>query len=143
MKYKQQVVDALRSGEFVRLNGFLGKPGTNERCCLGVFCEVAIRNGLDLPVTEGESAIAYKTDIQELPVLVFDTDIYDLPASVSEFFGLYSYDPEIPGSAVVDGNTLCEIMNHGLDAHSFALSYLNDSGKFTFRQLADLIEEYL
>lgn len=40
-------VEALRSGEFEQGSDWLNSNG--KMCCLGVACEVAIVNGLDLP----------------------------------------------------------------------------------------------
>ena len=48
---------ALRSGEYVQGNGFLktsNVDGGNVRhCCLGVLCEIAIKDGVQCPVVDG------------------------------------------------------------------------------------------
>lgn len=50
-------IDALRSGEYEQGRGGLARRfdpnGSWQYCCLGVACEVAIKDGLDLAVSEG------------------------------------------------------------------------------------------
>lgn len=134
MLHKEKVLEALRSGEFEQLAGELGLVGTSQRCCLGVMCEVAIRNGLDIHVNRGgpSSSIAY------------DDERFELPASVTAFFDLDDHDPDIPGDAQLsDGRSLSTFMAKTNNlADKYTLSSLNDNG-LSFEEIALLIERYL
>ena len=58
-------LDALRSGEFEQAQGALriGRyNGEDKFCCLGVGCEVAVRNGLDVLVYLNHFANEYTYD---------------------------------------------------------------------------------
>lgn len=60
-------IDALRSGQFNQVQGHLGDR--TGFCCLGVACEVAIANGINLKRHEEESySYAGKTDVMPVSV---------------------------------------------------------------------------
>lgn len=132
---KAQWVAALRSGEtaasgadaasangsavvYQQGAGQLHNPVTNEFCCLGVLCDLAVRAGVIVATErDGESYTLY------------DGRGAALPASVMTWAGLDSSDPELAPSKDND-----EELYFWDEA-----SELNDSG-VPFSQIADLIE---
>ena len=46
-------VEALRSGEYTQHKGALANADRTEHCCLGVLCELAIKDGVSLHVDSG------------------------------------------------------------------------------------------
>ena len=113
---KAEWLRRLRSGEYEQLSGQLGNADTNERCCLGVLCDIAAEKGVVVarPYSEEDNS------------LMVDGACTVLPFSVSEWAGLgRTIDPDVQ-----------------VDEDYRSLSDLNDSG-YTFAQIADVIEEYL
>ncbi|MFE7797032.1 hypothetical protein [Nocardia sp. NPDC057440] len=80
---KQKWVDALRSGEYRQGKEYLQFDG--NYCCLGVLCDIAIRDGLLLKVEHDAGAGWY------------DYDTATLPDRVREWAGLDSCDPVVAG----------------------------------------------
>lgn len=118
------VVDALRGDEYeqgthalVNVDG-----GDREYCCLGVMCDIALKNGISgLAERDGESQIGYVTNGD------FTHAEYSLlPLAVMQWYGFDSVGPavNVPG-------------NEGL--YSEELAVLNDSG-WSFSDIADVIE---
>lgn len=113
-------VAALRSGDFTQTTGALEElqdDDTVRHCCLGVVCRVALKNGLELDVTNA-SPIA--------PMAKFDGEHGYLPQKVRDWLGITGRDPQL----------LFEGDFHGAAA-------LNDSTdkNLTFNDIADLIEK--
>lgn len=113
-------VEALRSKDYDQTTGTLNdKKG---HCCLGVLCEVAIKDGLSLNVVRfGE----------ERKDTYYDGDSAYLPLAVREWAGLESNNPYI--GARRDGET---------EEEPEFLSGLNDSGS-DFEDIATLIDNHL
>lgn len=115
---KQKWCDALRSGEYEQGKTFLKVKYKGEYkyryCCLGVLCEI-LEDRLDLSVS--------KVNMEEGMSILFNENNTGLPKKVQEFTGLSKY-----------GN-----IDEEDDEDSLA-SY-NDSGEYTFDQIADIIEE--
>lgn len=88
-------VEALESGEYLQGHGELRH--LNEFCCLGVACDVAIKDGLDLRVTRSGGSYIYNNSSGYLP------------EAVVEYYGLQCNDPYFSsgGSAISvnDGGT--------------------------------------
>lgn len=95
----QQLVDALRSGEFAqatdaltRLTSYLidigGGEATGEtHCCLGVACIIAMRNGVELRMEDHGSIRYYNEESQHLPPVVRNWFGFDSnsPAILDEY----------------------------------------------------------
>jgi len=119
----RKVVAALRSGQFKQDQGRLARrlpDGTVAYCCMGVFCEVALADGLNLDVTDDHDSMGG-------PVKKFDTEILFLPPLVRDWagLGLQEYDPRV-------------------EHHSelVRLSVINDEFRLPFTVVADLIEKH-
>jgi hypothetical protein len=111
-------LEALRSGQYEQGVGSLNKD--DKLCCLGVLCEVAIGQGVDVS-KEGEISgwISYGGETAVLPF------------EVAEWSGVDSCG-EIPVSVGVDD-----------DGDPYTnLADLNDN-KVPFNTIADIIEEQL
>lgn len=116
-------VEALRSGDYRQTqNALQHTKDTDENpegfCCLGVLCDVAVKEGLDIkvvPLNGGQ--VLYGSDE--------DARLGELPRSVMEWAGLTSSDPivEVPD----------------LDYESESLSTLNDTYNYDFDMIADVI----
>lgn len=120
-------VEALRSGDYLQTQDALQHTkDTDENpagfCCLGVLCDVAVKEGLDIkvvPLNGGQ--VLYGSDE--------DARLGELPRSVMEWAGLTSSDPivEVPN------------LNGDDRVDNESLSALNDTYYFTFDQIADVI----
>jgi hypothetical protein len=88
-------VKALRSGEYKQGFGKLNLSG--RFCCLGVLCELAVKSGVDVPVTHEGPAKVY----------AFNSDT--LPQVVMEWAGMKSQD----GTYRTDTNCLAEMNDSG------------------------------
>lgn len=107
-------VDALRSGDFVQGKGSLAQDG--KYCCLGVACEVALRNGVQMDVKRDTS------------VYYYDQHSVHLPPAVMEWLGITAMSP------MVD-----YVNRTGLPQREF-LTELNDLLGMPFAGIADAIE---
>jgi len=110
-------LEALRSGEYEQGVGHLNQDG--KLCCLGVLCEVAIRAALD--VTKGHSEF-------DPTVVTYSGSSDRLPWSLQKWSG-------------VDGvGNIGDAYRAGLPEGS--LAGLNDEAKYTFDEIAEVIEEH-
>lgn len=85
------LVDALRSGRYVQGFGALhsvNNRGESRFCCLGVACQVAIKNGVKLYRAHGMDCVRYGDNEHEMLHGI-------LPESVVAWFGFDSHSPEI------------------------------------------------
>jgi hypothetical protein len=119
-KVKELWVKALRSGEYRQGHGYLHNED-GEMCCLGVLCDVAVKQGI-IPAPELTASYdVYAYDDNE--------DIHYLPESVRTWAGLDNMRPDIPWENGENGR-------RGLDS-------INDEGIHDFNGIASLIEKYL
>ena len=121
---KAQWVAALRSGEYKQGKSVLHNRETNEYCCLGVLCDLAVKAGVE--VKQGEQSVTVGGDYvnpETIQSTRFGGRAQSLPAAVIGWAGLVEPDP----------------MPEGV---SDSLACLNDSGD-TFDQIADVIERGL
>lgn len=118
---KAQWVAALRSDEYKQGIGQLTylNDGEEYHCCLGVLCDLAVKAGLDIEITEqpyrGRDWIARH----------YDEASACLPASVLRWSGLSQAFPDFSAGE-----------------HHIDLTARNDNGT-PFTEIADLIEKYL
>lgn len=118
-KNMRLVVAALRSGAFEQGQGLLKQKtasGSMLHCCLGVACEVAMRNGIELEVTVSgmirSDQIGYR----------FDGGGSALPYRVMEWLGLETPNP---------------LVDLGMTA-----IMANDAYSWDFKGIADGFESY-
>lgn len=124
---KEKWVAALRSGEYQQAHGMLRNVDENSFCCLGVLCDLAIKDGLKLRVED----LTYEGDPDAI-ITYYDGISDILPDKVAKWANL-SDSPEVRVSDETDAE---------LGTYNACLAELNDNG-WTFAQLAGLIEESL
>jgi hypothetical protein len=108
--------DALRSGEYKQTRGAL--KNQHGYCCLGVACDIALKNGVEIVVTESHS-------VGDIPGFTFyNGHSVGLPDVVRDFFGLRDRYGKFEES----------------DISVQDLANLNDSRNLTFEQIADVID---
>ena len=106
----------LRSGEYKQGKDVLANTCRTKHCCLGVLCELAIKEGLEVEVQiiKGNAAI-------------FDNSKAFLPVSVADWAGMKTRMGDVE---VEEGSTTV-----------LSLMAMNDSGH-TFGGIANIIEKY-
>lgn len=121
-------VQALRSGRFVQGRGKLCKietlvDGREEKyfCCLGVACELALADGVDMTKVISEHTVFYGGSPGTLPL------------QVQRWLGIMEQNPNVKSSP------------NGVDFPvKYGLVHLNDEHHLGFDKIADAIEaEYL
>lgn len=95
----QKWVEALESGEYEQGGGALCRD--DEFCCLGVACDVALKNGVALKVDRDQSWVT------------FDGHPLTLPPAVQDWLGLRTED-----GALCEGPSLTDL--NDWESHSFA-----------------------
>jgi hypothetical protein len=111
----------LRNGEIKQWVGSLG-VSNGARCCLGVLCDIAIKDGIIDPPT----LIPDTDDTDDVPyTLEYGQYVGQLPSAVQKWAGMHSTDGSFRLNT--EGNT--------------SLTTLNDHG-MTFAEIADLIETF-
>jgi hypothetical protein len=115
---KARWVAALRSGKYQQGRHWL--CNRNTYCCLGVLCELAVEAGVALAESD-KGLTRYKGH------------------SDAEFEAKY------PSKGIQDwvGITVMEPLVAAAGRKSIGLGELNDSGYFSFHEIADLIEAQL
>jgi hypothetical protein len=147
---KELWVAALRDPERKQVKGSLESATTGAQCCLGVLCDVLIKNELmpglqrfTVPAADGvvfEHNVLYGTNRMTSNGAV-------LPDDVVEFTGLNSSTGALPeGKTYQYADSWYETDENG-DEHlkhaqvdGTSLAELNDNG-YTFSQIADIIEK--
>lgn len=125
-------VQALRSGEYEQTQEVLAREplaGESSFCCLGVACEVAIQDGLDI-----ERKVNVEGNV------LYDTSVATLPDSVSRWLGVgLGYE----NVSVYTFNTNNDVVDSHL-GERVTVTLLNDRFGFSFEEIADALEkEYL
>lgn len=85
-------IDALRSGEYTQIKSQLGRDGEGY-CCLGVACEVAIQNGLDI-----------ERVVQSNGTIDFDGERGELTDTVAEWYGFDGNGVELEDTTAISLN---------------------------------------
>lgn len=118
-EWKAKWVAALRSNQFKQGRGRLGQrtPEGECFCVLGVLCEIMH--------TE-------KTIDDEGAYIYADTSTGLLPLSVAREAGIPASEDERSVNVIVK-----------FEGMATSLAYLNDAGRLTFPQIADIIEQDL
>lgn len=116
---KRRWVEALRSGEYQQASGYLrtGIEGYWSYCCLGVLCDIAVKDGV-VGWAHGDTS----------GVSACDGSASYLPARVVDWAGLSSFNP---------------MMKSGSQQQDVSLVAMNDDFKYDFEQIADAIESGL
>lgn len=124
---KAKWIDSLRSGDYKQGKGALRRL-EDSYCCLGVLCEVAVKEGAIPAATLSTDGDCY--DYDEASAM--------LPMSVIKWAGMRYEGEERPPSP----EDLDDFEGSGryADEGTNSLVYANDSRSLTFDEIADLIE---
>jgi hypothetical protein len=127
-KTKKEWVKALRSGKYEQATSALYNRGDNGYCCLGVLCVVEGKtpkqlHGMGFPFNAGVGEVMNPEELAE----IFGSKKYE---ELCGFGGKYdtdemTYAVKIPGMGWTP------------------LSHLNDNERYTFDQIADIVEKYV
>lgn len=120
-------VAALRSGEYEQGTGFLNKNG--KWCCLGVACDLAVKDGVDVAVAVGGPG-----DRQEGATTYNGHHGY-MPGTVDDWLG------GIGQEAGFGSDELDIIIGTDSEGYELAASSANDDAGWDFNQIADAIEK--
>lgn len=112
-------LEALRSGEYEQGTSYLNMNG--QFCCLGVLCDIAVRQGVAVAVA---TYYDYGIKADSSAVVYYDGDPTTLPLSVRGWAGLDHGNPGFDTAA----------------RERHLLAALNDEG-LPFEDIATLIEE--
>lgn len=139
-RVKTMWIEALRSGEYEQGIGNLAVYDVNNtltHCCLGVLCELAVKDGLPISREESrdDNGEPYPENDREGVAVHFDSSDCLLPESVMVWAGL---DDDAGSFLEPDG----DIKPDGEPFRRQAdLAGRNDGGA-SFTEIADLIEKY-
>jgi len=114
-------IAALRSGLFQQGNGYLRKDEENgpTLCCLGVACELAILDGVEIKKKRNEADGIYRYEETESI----------LPEEVRKWLGLRSSDGGFDKAILF-----------GFSDRAHSLTQLNDHARYDFNMIADFVE---
>lgn len=137
---KDRWVRALRSGDYNQTSFRLSDE--NGDCCLGVLCKIAEQDQVVFAsVSSGDSSygVTYHSKID-----ADDRDNAVPPTAVASWAGLSDANPyvDIPVSMFDPDGAPIAVTSDGNTART-SLADLNDTYKFTFDQIADIIEANL
>jgi hypothetical protein len=137
---KAQWVAALRSGEFEQGKTAL-KTNEGSYCCLGVLCELAVREGVAVAVPSigKDNEFSAHSNNYFGPGPDWDSDGMEsglLPEVVQKWAGLLDSNPNVRHQLPQDDQV------PGLNEIS-CLADLNDNRNLSFEQIAAIIEEQL
>ena len=140
---KREIADkwvaALRSGEYTQTRETLACDARTKHCCLGVLCELAIEDGVEMDVAEVE----YEYPTLDMPAgntyTQFAGEAGGLPESVQYWADVKSRDAWVPKD-VIDDSLLDCLPPKYREGARVSLAMLNDHG-VEFGDIADIIEE--
>lgn len=122
----------LKSGDFVQCDGSLcledNKTGEYSFCCLGVACEVALENDIQLEISKHTFCPA-----SEASAILYDGEDTVLSERLVELFAFHGTSGEI-----VTGYT----GHTGYYDFSAGLVDLNDTFGYTFEEIAKFVERF-
>lgn len=130
------LVKALRSGRYMQGMGRLKKTD-NSYCCLGVACEVARKNGLDLKIGKiGVSTYNYSSGNEKA---YLDLSI----SAIRKFYGFKSTNGAIKSKFRDKVTKYLESKGYDMSSTNTSqmnLVHFNDALGVKFKHIADIIE---
>lgn len=138
---KAKWVSALRSGEYQQ-GKMLLRPTENTYCCLGVLCDIATKS-LDNTYwgkssEHGNGALFCPNEWDSDDGLISEDG--ELPHTVREWAGLDSENPKV---TMNEKNIKENYKNIIYNDSRVTLAELNDTHRYNFNEIADIIEEQL
>jgi len=137
---KEKWLNALRSGEYLQGKDSL-QPAPNSFCCLGVLCDIAIKekaidNAQWIEADEGNGLKFASGMLSNEPDFYrqsYETEEDgELPANVRRWAELESCNPQVLVTINEEGHQ-----------KPLSLAELNDTWNYDFKKIADLIEKQI
>lgn len=136
---RRALVRALRSGQYSQAHRTLQvidpERGPEGFCCLGVACEVAIAEGLELTRSKDGSVMRYTGS--------WDSSTNVLPHDAVTWYGFADENPylKVPDEVAADiDNDEFRFEHDSREQTHFAAAELNDDYGFTLTQIGDCFE---
>lgn len=124
---RKKLVEALRSGTYSQTKGAL--RDNVGFCCLGVACDIALKNGLQEQEWEWKySEYSHQWAFLNVNKAQDETEI--LPDEVKKFYGFLS----VSGNYALEGDSDEVYDKKSLTTH-------NDDDDWSFKMIADIIED--
>ena len=141
---KREIADkwvaALRSGEYKQARETLACDARTKHCCLGVLCELAIEDGVEMDVAEIEAEIEMdEVESTARTYILFAGEAGGLPATVQHWADVKSRDAWVLKDAI-DDSLLDRLPQEYQRGEKVSLAMLNDHG-VEFGDIADIIDE--
>ena len=128
---RERWIEALRSGKYEQTQNNL--RDVNGYCCLGVLCDVIIK--------ETEPEQGWELDEDKNTYSLFDIHYGGLPTPYQQMMGLITDEGEIELNLIKNESTAIRLKEYEAGtSRRVILTVLNDSGKWSFEDIADLIE---
>lgn len=127
-------IEALRSGEYQQDSSFL--QTSLGYCCLGVFCDVAEKKGYASEIVRTESGKLVGTDLDSQGNFsflsrAFLSKLTIEPDKIIQIYNEHIYNPNSYHPDIT-----------GLKTPQSLLIRMNDKWKFSFAQIADVLENH-
>lgn len=137
---KQKWLAALRSGKYKQ--GALRLRASDSYCCLGVLCDIAVKEGV---IPEPTAHTNWRGEIYSYD---YGDDEHGyinttLPHSVSEWAGLTEENPVVSTALLKGIKVEGDYDEYVPFDQSESLAEINDSGLVDFKKIADIIEAEL
>ena len=131
IELRERWVEALRSGKYEQIQSNLR---TNYGyCCLGVLCDVIIK--------ETEPEQGWELDEGRSAYHLFGIHYGGLPTTYQQMMGLITDEGEIELNLIKNEATAMRLKDYVAGrSGQVILTVLNDSGGWSFEDIADLIE---
>lgn len=123
------------------LNYYNREDKKRHFCCLGIACEVAIKDGLELEKRSGKRASGVDdyvvTEYKDFKYGETQWNGSTLPVDVVEWYGLPNQNPELSFPTLEEKKT---VSKQGYPSSGLSAATVNDSLRFDFKHIADLFE---
>lgn len=136
---KEKWLAALRSGEYKQGYEYLHIKGKDQDtfCCLGVLCDLYVKTGGEIEIKgKGEC----HPHLESVGAVVYDGRSGALPTRVKNW--AFDTAAEVHGMVSFRNPIGVRAENDRYDGWC-SLGYLNDTKRYPFDKIADVIEEHL
>ena len=131
IELRERWIKALRSDKYEQTQSRL--RDAHGYCCLGVLCDVIMK--------ETKSELEWELDEDKNTYYLGDIHYGGLPTTYQQMMGLITDEGEIELNLIKNESTAIRLKEYEAGtSRRVILTVLNDSGKWSFEDIADLIE---
>ena len=131
IELRERWIKALRSDKYEQTQNNL--RNVNGYCCLGVLCDVIMK--------ETKPEQGWELDEDRSAYSLFGAHYGGLPTTYQQMMGLITDEGEIELNLIKNEATAIRLKEYEAGtSERVILTVLNDSGKWSFEDIADLIE---